>query len=67
MTKVPVVAPEKSRKPRGSVIYRYRSAVTGKFVTRAYAGRFPHLTIRQRLTLSSRVLPQSLIGNRRFG
>jgi hypothetical protein len=29
--------------------HRYRSAVTGKFVSKAYAARYPHLTIRERI------------------
>lgn len=29
--------------------YRYRSAVTGRWVTAAYAQRYPHLTVRERL------------------
>lgn len=29
--------------------YRYRSAVTGKFVSAAYAARYPHLTVRERI------------------
>jgi len=29
--------------------YVYRSAVTGRFVTQAYAKRYPHLTIRHRV------------------
>jgi hypothetical protein len=29
--------------------YVYRSAITGKFVTAAYAKRYPHLTMRQRI------------------
>jgi hypothetical protein len=32
-------------KPR----YRYRSAVTGKFVSAGYAKRYPRLTVRERL------------------
>lgn len=32
-------------KPR----YIYRSAITGKFVSAAYAARYPHLTVRERL------------------
>ena len=27
---------------------RHRSAVTGKFVTQAYAKRYPHLTVAER-------------------
>ena len=27
--------------------YRYRSAVTGRFVKPAYAKRYPHLTVRE--------------------
>ena len=29
--------------------YRYRSAVTGKFVTVAYAKRYPRRTVRERV------------------
>jgi hypothetical protein len=29
--------------------YRYRSAVTGTFVSATYAKRFPHLTVRERV------------------
>jgi hypothetical protein len=29
--------------------YVYRSAVTGRFVSAAYAKRYPHLTVRERL------------------
>ena len=29
--------------------YRYRSAVTGRYVTGAYAKRYPHLTVRERV------------------
>ena len=29
--------------------YIYRSAVTGKFVSAAYAARYPHLTMKQRV------------------
>ncbi|MGH2621642.1 MAG: hypothetical protein ACRDHG_13905 [Anaerolineales bacterium] len=40
-------------KPKGRkwarLRYVYRSAVTGKFVTAAYARRYPKRTIRQRL------------------
>lgn len=32
-------------KPR----YRYRSAVTGHFVSAAYAKRYPHKTVRERV------------------
>lgn len=32
-------------KPR----YRYRSAVTGRYVTAGYAKRYPHLTVRERV------------------
>ena len=32
-------------KPR----FRYRSAVTGRYVKQAYAKRYPHLTVRERL------------------
>lgn len=28
-------------------VYRYRSAVTGRYVSAAYAKRFPHLTVRE--------------------
>ena len=28
--------------------YRYRSAVTGRFVKAGYAKRYPHLTVRER-------------------
>lgn len=27
--------------------YRYRSAITGKFVSAAYAKRYPHRTVRE--------------------
>lgn len=30
--------------------YHYRSSVTGKWVTAAYAKRYPHLTVRERVT-----------------
>jgi hypothetical protein len=29
--------------------YRYRSAVTGRYVTAAYAARYPQLTVRERV------------------
>jgi hypothetical protein len=29
--------------------YRYRSAITGRYVTKAYAARYPHLTVRERV------------------
>ena len=29
--------------------YVYRSAVTGKFVSAAYAKKYPHLTIKERV------------------
>jgi len=29
--------------------YRYRSAVTGRFVKPGYAKRYPHLTVRERV------------------
>jgi hypothetical protein len=29
--------------------YRYRSAVTGRYVSAAYARRYPHLTVRERV------------------
>lgn len=29
--------------------YVYRSAKTGRFVTKAYAKRYPHLTVRERV------------------
>lgn len=29
--------------------YRYRSAVTGRYVKAAYAKRYPHLTVRERV------------------
>lgn len=35
-------------KPRARYRYVYRSAVTGRFVTRAYARRFPWRTVRER-------------------
>lgn len=31
--------------------YLYRSSVTGKFVSAAYAKRYPHLTVRERVRL----------------
>lgn len=31
-------------------VYRYRSAVTGRWVSEAYAKRYPHLTVRERVT-----------------
>jgi hypothetical protein len=33
------------RKPQ----YRYRSSVTGKMVTKAYASAFPDITVRERV------------------
>lgn len=30
-------------------VYRYRSAVTGRYVTPGYAKRYPHLTVRERV------------------
>lgn len=30
--------------------YRYRSAVTGRYVTAAYAKRYPKKTVRERVT-----------------
>ncbi len=38
--------PEK-RQPAAT--YRYRSAVTGRYVTAAYARRYPHRTVRERV------------------
>lgn len=32
------------------VRYNYRSAETGKWVSAAYAKRYPHLTVRERVT-----------------
>lgn len=29
--------------------YRYRSAVTGRYVTASYAKRYPHRTVRERV------------------
>lgn len=31
------------------IVYRYRSAVTGRMVTKSYAKRYPHLTIREKV------------------
>lgn len=31
--------------------YRYRSATTGRFVSKAYALRYPHLTVREKVEL----------------
>lgn len=33
-----------------NVHYRYRSAITGRFVKPAYAARFPKRTVRERAT-----------------
>lgn len=30
-------------------VYHYRSSVTGKLVSAAYAKRYPHLTVRERV------------------
>jgi len=35
--------------PRHRRVYRYRSAVTGTFVTAAYARRWPYRTVRERV------------------
>lgn len=32
-----------------NVRFVHRSAITGKFVSRSYAKRYPHLTVRERL------------------
>lgn len=31
-------------------VYHYRSSITGKWVSAAYAKRYPHLTVRERVT-----------------
>lgn len=33
--------------------YRYRSAVTGRFVPEAYAKRYPHRTVKERVVLAA--------------
>lgn len=33
----------------GKAVYRYRSAVTGRYVSPGYAKRYPHLTVRERV------------------
>lgn len=46
----PVVAasrPAKTGRSRG--VYRFRSAVTGRWVTAGYARRYPHLTVRHQV------------------
>lgn len=35
--------------PKRTVKYRYRSAITGGFVTEAYAKRHPKTTVRERI------------------
>lgn len=34
--------------------FRYRSAVTGRWVTPAYARRYPHKTVRERVEAPAR-------------
>jgi hypothetical protein len=36
-------------RPAVKRVYVYRSATTGRFVTEAYAKRYPHLTVRERV------------------
>lgn len=31
------------------IVYRYRSAVTGRYVTAAYAAKWPERTVRERV------------------
>ncbi len=41
--------------------YRYRSAVTGRFVKAGYAKRYPHLTVREGDMRSVRLCARDLV------